>query len=105
APVRSPRRLAGTDGAVTAEDQPGCGTEDQGDQNRSGDGHARGTEAARTRQASARAKTAPRGTLIPGVHRRRPCCCFARPLPQVSAVAASSWAAFASWTRYTLLGT
>lgn len=40
-------------------------------QNCPGGGHVRGTDAARTTQARARAKTAPRSTLIGGFHQRR----------------------------------
>jgi len=73
-------------------------------QNCPGGGHVRGTDAARTTQARARAKTAPRSTLIGGFHQRRLWTGFAGATSWACTAAIRSWVASASLTRWTLLG-
>lgn len=57
--------------SYTADNQPRHRAENHRDENCPGDGHARVTDAVRSKQAKATAKSEPRSTLSCGFHQRR----------------------------------
>lgn len=90
--------------ALAAKHQPSRRPKDRSDDDGAGHRHIRGIEAAKTRQARATAKTAPRCTFTFGFRQgRRPCTLISSGLPRSTCVI-SSCVASASLTRYTRLG-